>query len=64
MDYVGHLSAFPIYMAFSSPPNAHFALALELKKIMPVELRSVGLSEKWLQDQIAQDTTILKQDEP
>src|SRR4051812_31523593 len=34
-------------------------MALELKKILPVELRSVGLNEKWLQDQIEQDTTIL-----
>jgi hypothetical protein len=34
-------------------------MPLELKKITPVELRSVGLSEKWLQDQIQGDTTIL-----
>jgi hypothetical protein len=34
-------------------------MALELKKISPVELRLVGLSEKWLQDQIKADTTIL-----
>src|SRR5262249_43509849 len=27
-------------------------MALALKKITPVELRSVGLDEKWLQDQI------------
>lgn len=34
-------------------------MALELKKILPVELRSVGLNEKWLQDRIKDDTTIL-----
>lgn len=34
-------------------------MSLELKKITPVELRSVGLSEKWLQNQIQQDTGIL-----
>jgi hypothetical protein len=34
-------------------------MALELKKISSVELRSVGLNEKWLQDQIKEDTTIL-----
>ncbi|MCK1745871.1 hypothetical protein IVA80_35185 [Bradyrhizobium sp. 139] len=34
-------------------------MALELKKISPVELRSVGLNEKWLQEQIKADTTIL-----
>jgi hypothetical protein len=34
-------------------------MALELKKILPVELRSVGLNEKWLQDRIKEDTTIL-----
>ena len=34
-------------------------MALELKKLAPVELRSVGLNEKWLQDQIRADTTIL-----
>jgi hypothetical protein len=34
-------------------------MTLELKKIVPVELRSVGLSEKWLQDQIQLDPTIL-----
>ena len=34
-------------------------MALELKRILPVELRSVGLNEKWLQDRIKEDTTIL-----
>lgn len=34
-------------------------MALELKKITPVELREVGLDEKWLQDQIKADTSIL-----
>jgi hypothetical protein len=34
-------------------------MALELKKITPVELRSVGLDEKWLQNQIKDDTSIL-----
>jgi hypothetical protein len=34
-------------------------MALERKKITPVELRSVGLDEKWLQDQIMEDTSIL-----
>jgi hypothetical protein len=34
-------------------------MALELKKITPVELRTVGLDEKWLQDRIKEDTTIL-----
>jgi hypothetical protein len=34
-------------------------MPLELKKIAPVELRSVGLNEKWLQDQIQKDTSIL-----
>src|ERR1700676_1063096 len=34
-------------------------MPLELKKIVPVELRSVGLNEKWLQDQIQNDTSIL-----
>jgi len=31
----------------------------ELKKIVPVELRSLGLDEKWLQDQISEDPGIL-----
>jgi hypothetical protein len=34
-------------------------MPIELKKVTSVELRSVGLSEKWLQDQIEQDTSIL-----
>ena len=34
-------------------------MPLELKKITPVELRSVGLSEKWLQDRIEEDPSIL-----
>jgi len=34
-------------------------MALELKKITPVELRSVGLDEKWLQNQIKADPSIL-----
>jgi hypothetical protein len=34
-------------------------MPLELKKLSPVELRSVGLDEKWLQDQITGDPGIL-----
>jgi hypothetical protein len=34
-------------------------MPVELKKIAPVELRSVGLNEKWLQEQIKNDTSIL-----
>jgi len=34
-------------------------MTLELKKIEPVELRTVGLDEKWLQTQIMNDTSIL-----
>ena len=34
-------------------------MALELKKIETVELRSVGLDEKWLQAEILKDTSIL-----
>ena len=34
-------------------------MTLELKKITPVELRSVGLDEKWLQDRIKDDPNIL-----
>lgn len=34
-------------------------MPLELRKISPVELRSAGLNEKWLQDQIRADTKIL-----
>jgi hypothetical protein len=31
----------------------------ELKKILPVDMRSLGLDEKWLQDQISEDPGIL-----
>ncbi len=34
-------------------------MSLELKKVAPVELRSVGLDERWLQDQIRDDPTLL-----
>ena len=34
-------------------------MPLELRKIAPVELRSLGLDEKWLQDQISDDPGIL-----
>jgi hypothetical protein len=34
-------------------------MTLELKKITPVDLRSVGLDEKWLQNKIRDDTSIL-----
>jgi hypothetical protein len=34
-------------------------MAFELKKVAPVELRSVGLDEKWLQDRIRDDPTLL-----
>lgn len=34
-------------------------MPLELKKVAPVELRSVGLDEKWLQDRIKDDPTLL-----
>jgi hypothetical protein len=34
-------------------------MPLELKKIAPVELRSLGLDEKWLQNQITDDPRIL-----
>lgn len=34
-------------------------MPFELKKVTPIELRSVGLNEKWLQDRIRDDTTIL-----
>jgi hypothetical protein len=34
-------------------------MTLELKKITPVDLRSVGLDEKWLQNKIRDDTGIL-----
>ena len=34
-------------------------MPLELKKVTPVELRSVGLDEKWLQNQIMLDSSLL-----
>lgn len=34
-------------------------MPLELKKIEPVELRSVGLDERWLQDRIKDDPGLL-----
>jgi hypothetical protein len=34
-------------------------MSLELKKVAPVGLRSVGLDEKWLQEQINKDTSLL-----
>src|ERR1700747_2243743 len=34
-------------------------MPLELKRLSPVELRSVGFDEKWLQDQITNDPGIL-----
>jgi hypothetical protein len=34
-------------------------LVLELIKVTPIELRSVGLDEKWLQDRIKEDPAIL-----
>jgi hypothetical protein len=34
-------------------------MPFQLKKIEPVELRSLGLNEKWLQDRIKEDTSIL-----
>lgn len=34
-------------------------MSLELKKIEPVELRSVGLDERWLQDRIKDDPALL-----
>ena len=34
-------------------------MALELKKVTPVELRTLGLDEKWLQDQIKDDPSLL-----
>jgi hypothetical protein len=34
-------------------------MTLELKKITPIDLRSVGLDEKWLQNKIKDDTSIL-----
>lgn len=32
---------------------------MELKKITPVQLRSLGLDEKWLQDRLAEDPSLL-----
>jgi hypothetical protein len=34
-------------------------MPLELKKVTPVELRSLGLDEKWLQDKIKDDPSLL-----
>lgn len=34
-------------------------MGVELKKIKPLQLRSVGLDEKWLQDRVAEDPSIL-----
>jgi len=34
-------------------------MPIELKKSTPVMLRSLGLDERWLQDQISRDTSIL-----
>ena len=34
-------------------------MPFELKKIASVELKALGLTEKWLQDQIQKDTSIL-----
>src|SRR6266404_4030108 len=34
-------------------------MPLELRKAAPVKLRSIGLDEKWLQDRIAEDPTLL-----
>lgn len=34
-------------------------MPIELKKIAAVELRSVGLDEKWLQDRIKEDPSLL-----
>ncbi len=34
-------------------------MAFELKKVEPVELRSIGLDEKWLQDKIRDDPALL-----
>ena len=34
-------------------------MALELKKVNSVELRSVGLDERWLQDRIKEDPSLL-----
>jgi hypothetical protein len=34
-------------------------MVLELKKVTPVELRTLGLDEKWLQDHIKDDPSLL-----
>lgn len=34
-------------------------MSIELKKIAPVELRTIGLDEKWLQDRIMEDPKVL-----
>lgn len=34
-------------------------MTVDLKKIKPVQLRSIGLDEKWLQDRIAEDPSLL-----
>jgi hypothetical protein len=34
-------------------------MTLELKKISPIELRAAGLDEKWLQERIREDTSLL-----
>lgn len=38
---------------------SYIQMPLELKKIAPVELRSLGLDEKWLQDRIRDDPSLL-----
>lgn len=37
-----------------------WAMPFELKKIEPISLRAAGLDEKWLQDRILEDPTILR----
>lgn len=34
-------------------------MTFELKKIKPVQLRSIGLDERWLQDRVAEDPSLL-----
>ena len=34
-------------------------MSIEVKKLLPVDLRSAGLDEKWLQEQIKEDPAIL-----
>ena len=34
-------------------------MSIVLKKVTPVDLRSIGLNEKWLQDQIVADPSII-----